>query len=241
MGRIALTCFRKNPKLAQCDARSVFAAVIMASQLGLEPGIAGQGFLVPYGRECQFIPGWQGLIDLTARAGRASIWTGAVYEGDEFDYSLGDSPFVHHKPSGREDKLTAVYAIGRINGGQWPVIEVWPIAKVLAHRDRYNKVGKLHYSYQNVEMYARKVALMQVLKYMPKSVELQMAMSLDNAAATGSQNLTITDAIEATWVPEETEPSPEPIPQEPVKTGTEGVKEALKKGQQGVKWPGDAA
>ena len=31
MTRIALTEFRKNPKLGECDPRSVFAAVIMAS------------------------------------------------------------------------------------------------------------------------------------------------------------------------------------------------------------------
>jgi recombination protein RecT len=38
MVRIALTAFRMNPKLAQTDPRSVFAAVIQSSQLGLEVG-----------------------------------------------------------------------------------------------------------------------------------------------------------------------------------------------------------
>lgn len=237
MVRIALTSFRKDPKLSRCEPKSVFASVIIASQLGLEPGIGGQGYLIPYLNrkmdryECQFIPGWQGLVDLVARAGRASVWTGAVYDGDVFDYALGDAPFVHHKPCGEEKKLIAVYAVGRVNGATYPVVEVWPFNKIESHRDRYNQVGKSHYSYENIEMYGRKVALLQVLKYMPKSVELQTAIDLDHSAPTG-QGLTIDDAVTGNWVGEPDEP-PEP---EGTKLGVEAVKEQL-----GKKRPGDAA
>ena len=202
MARIALTCFRKTPQLAQCDPKSVFAAVITASQMGLEPGI--NCHLVPFKRECQLIPDWKGLVDLVHRAGRASVWTGAVYEGDQFDYGLGDSPFVDHKPLAaqeNETQLRFVYAIGRVHGSEWPVVEVWPVAKVIAHRERYNKVGDRHYSFENLEMYARKVALLQVLKYMPKSVELVTAVSLEHASRDGGQHLTVEEAIEGKdWI-----------------------------------------
>lgn len=232
MARIALTCFRSNPKLGQCDPRSVFAAVIMASQLGLEPGIGGSAFLIPYGRECQFVPGWQGLVDLASRAGRSSLWTGAVYAGDEFDYELGDSPFIKHKPTATEEsieKLTHVYAVGRVTGSDWPVLEVWTVAKVKAHRDRYNKVGTRHYSHGNLEMYARKVALLQVLKYMPKSSELQTAIALDNAASTGEQRIEMKDAIDATWVPVEEAEGAEPV-EMPATKGMASVKEKMRRG-----------
>lgn len=206
--------------------------MIIASQLGLEPGVAGQGYLVPYLNrktdryECQFIPGWQGLVDLTARAGRASVWTGAVFDGDVFDYALGDSPFVQHKPCGREDKLMYVYAVGRVNGASYPVVEVWPVTKIETHRDRYNKVGNSHYSYDNLEMYGRKVALLQVLKYMPKSVELQTAIDLDNSSQSASgQGLTIDEAVTGSWVPEPEEPPKS----EEAKLGVEAVKDQLKK------------
>lgn len=203
LARICLTEFRKNPKLGNCDPRSVFAAVIQASQLGLEPGVRGRAYLVPYGNECQFIPGWMGLVDLVNRTGRATAWTGAVFEGDEFDYALGDSPYVKHKPGNEYDpaKITHVYAVGRVNGSDHPIIEVWPITKVLRHRDRYNKVGKAHYSYTNWEMYARKVPLLQVLKYLPASVELESAITAIYAAEAGRQDITVKDAIEGTWVP----------------------------------------
>jgi recombination protein RecT len=210
MTRIALTEFRKNTKLAECDPRSVFAAIITASQLGLEPGIQGQAYLIPYKGECQLVPGWQGYVDLVSRAGRASVWTGAVYEGDEFEWGMGDKQYINHRPGPNfgVGKLTHVYAVGRIKGSEWPVIEVWTVARVVKHRDLYNKVGNRHYSYtddNNFEMYGRKVALLQVIKYMPKSIEIQRVIDLDLAGETGSQRHSINDAIEGNWsyVPDE--------------------------------------
>jgi len=203
MSRIALTAFRRNPALGNCDPRSVFAAVIQASQLGLEPDTLGRSYLIPYGRECTFIPGWRGLVELVQRSGQATVWTGAVFQGDEFDYTLGDSPFIRHQPCGEDDPslLTHVYAVGRVKGAEWPILEVWTLPRVMRHRDRYNKVGKRHYSHANVEMYARKVVLLQVLKYMPMSADLATAVALNDAAEIGNQKLTVQDAIDGTWSP----------------------------------------
>ena len=56
------------------------------------------------------------------------------------------------------------------------------------HLTTYNKVGNRHYalsSENNFEMYARKVALLQVLKYMPASIELANAVDVTNAAESG--------------------------------------------------------
>ncbi|HEY0684700.1 MAG TPA: recombinase RecT [Steroidobacter sp.] len=207
MMRIALTEFRKNPKLGQCDPRSVFAAIIMSSQLGLEPGILGQSYLVPYKTECQLIPGWQGFVDLVSRTGRATCWTGAVYRGDQFDYALGDRPFITHRPgddvSQHPDNLRYLYAVGRVKGAEWPVIEVWSAEKVIKHRNYFNKVGDRHYSFEHFEMYGRKVPLLQVIKYMPKSVELQRAQDLEYASQRGSQLIDISSASDGSWVPPE--------------------------------------
>lgn len=188
MCRLALTQFSSNKALQNCSPQSIAASIVVASQMGLEIGVGGQGYLVPYKGTCQFIPGWQGLVDLLSRSGRATAWTGAVFEGDEFEYQLGDTPFVRHRPGVEDDpaKLIYVYAVGRVNGSQWPVIDVWRIAKIWKHRDQFNKVGSQHYSFRNQEMYARKIPLLQVLKYMPKSIELSMAMQAEGAANTGA-------------------------------------------------------
>lgn len=194
MTRVALTAFRQNPDIAKCTPASIFAAIIISSQLGLEIGVLGHAYLVPYKAECTLIPGWRGLVDLVSRAGKATVWTGAVYEGDDFSYRLGDSPFLDHVPAGGDDtfeKLTHVYAIGRVKGSDWPVIEVWTKAKVMRHRDKHNKVGGIHYSYKYFEAYGRKVALLQVLKYVPLSVEVARAYELEVSAEKGTQRLTL--------------------------------------------------
>lgn len=189
MMRLTLTEFSKNPKLQQCSSNSIFSSIIIASQLGLEPGVNGQGYLVPYNGTCTFIPGWKGLVDLAQRGGRSSVWTGAVYEGDEFDYMLGDSPYCRHKPCGEfdESKLTHVYAIGRVKDSEMPIIEVWPVRKVREHFKKTVVKGLQpnHYSHKHFEAYAKKVALLQVLKYMPQSIELSNAVDVSSAVEQG--------------------------------------------------------
>lgn len=187
MARLAVTAFSTTPKLQECDARSIVASVMTASTLGLEPGVNGQGFLIPYGKTCTFVPGWKGLVDIVNRSGRATVWTGAVFQGDDFEYALGDNPFIRHRPGDEDDadKLTHTYAVGRVNGSNLPVLEVWTIKKIWKHRDKYNKVGLRHYSFRDPEMYARKVPLLQVLKYMPSSIELSNALTAAHAAENG--------------------------------------------------------
>ena len=197
MMRLALTCFSTNPLLRNCTPQSILSSVVVASQLGLEPGIAGQGYLIPYKETCTFVPGWQGLVGLLNNSGRATAWTGAVFEGDMFEFQLGSEPRCVHVPGenfGDPDKLTWVYACGKVNGSEQPVIEAWPVTRVWRHRDKFNKVGKRHYSFENPEMYARKVVLLQVLKYMPRSIELNNAIAASEAAELGKAT-TITDGV----------------------------------------------
>jgi len=220
MCRIALTAFRTTPKLGECDPTSVFAAVIQAAQLGLEPGLNGRCYLIPYGNTCTFVPGWKGLVELVNRSGRASVWTGVIYQGQKFDYQQGDSPKLSIPDISNEDNpelIAYTYAVGRVKGADQPVIELWSKEKIEKHRDKYNKVGKQHYSYKHWEMYARKVPLLQVLKYLPATPELEAALILNDAAEMNAQHLTIKDAIEGTFVP---------IPAEEIVNEHEGLKAA---------------
>lgn len=216
MLRIAQTTVRKNPKLLECDPYSFLGAVIVLSQLGLEPDVLGQAYLVPYYDKragkliCTPIPGWQGYVDLVSRAGRATVWTGAALPGDDFDYQMGDNPFVHHKNTDKtewDSPLTHAYGCGRIKGADLTVNETWPAGKIWRHRDRFNKLKDAHYSFQHPEMYARKVPLLQVIKYMPKSVELQTAYELDDGASAG-MSIDMKQALDGSWAPppEATEP-----------------------------------
>ena len=69
MARLALTAFRTNRGLQNCTPSSIMAAVMSAAQLGLEPHVQGQCYLVPHGNECTLIVGYQGLLDLIRRSG----------------------------------------------------------------------------------------------------------------------------------------------------------------------------
>ncbi len=193
MARLALTCFSQNEDLRKCSLGSIFSSIIVASQLGLEIGVNGQGYLIPYKGTCTFVPGWKGLQDLVNRTGRATSWTGAVFEGDKFSYSKGTNPRIDHEENGEDDisKLTHVYAVGRVNGSEWPIIEVWTAEKVKKHFKKNNKVGERHYGNKHFEMYARKVVLLQVLKYLPASTELTAAIDL-SLAQTNGRNVTLT-------------------------------------------------
>lgn len=232
MARIALTAFRTTRNLDKCEPRDVFAAIIMSSTLGLEIGIQGQAYLVPYKNNrtnkyvCQFIPGWKGLVDLAQRSGRSTVWTGAVYKGDEFEYAYGTQPEIHHKPGEGLDEpenMTHTYAVGWVKGAQYPIIEVWPVAKLLRHRDRYNKVGDDHYSHTHPEMYARKIPLLQVLKYMPSSVELNTALTLDQSAEGGGQTIDLAQAIDGSFAAAAGEDSAAEKPGAPTKEQAIGL------------------
>lgn len=205
MARIALTSLRVNPKLMECTRDSFYGSLMAASQLGLEPGINGQCYLIPYWDNrnkvstCTLVPGWRGYMDLVNRTERATASTEAVYDGDEFDYDLGTKVRIHHKRgkwTGTDSALQFVYSVGHIKGlEEFPQIDVWDIDKVWAHRNKQNKVGDRHYSYAHPEMYARKIPLLQVIKYLPSSIELVDASALDTAATEGRQALTIDMAL----------------------------------------------
>jgi len=59
MARLALTAFSTSDALQRCTTKSIAASIMTAGQLGLEPGVNGAGFLVPYGTTCTFVPGWK--------------------------------------------------------------------------------------------------------------------------------------------------------------------------------------
>ena len=206
MARIALTEFRKNPRLGQCSPRSVFASVIMASQVGLEPGLTGQAHLVPYGQECTFIPGYQGLIELVRRTGKVKrIEAHVVHERDTFEYSTGLQTILRHVPYfGDEDPGAArlAYAVAEFTDGGYHV-EVMSRKDIETIKSRVASVRSGRDTPWNTdadEMW-RKTVIRRICKYLPKSAELSLAVALDDAAMSGRQRVDLTDAIDGTWAP----------------------------------------
>lgn len=218
--RVALTEFRKNPKLAECDPYNVLACALTATQLGLEVGLMGQAYIVPFfnrklgAQEAQLIPGYQGLISLAMRSGMLdALYSRVVYAGDEFSFTYGTKEEIRHISKGEEDdtKITHAYAVAHIKGSSVPVFEVMPVAKIVKIRDKANRIGESHYSNEYWGEYCRKTVIRRLVKYLPKSAELVMAAELDELAASGkAQNISVEKVVTGEWLPEHENESPAP-------------------------------
>jgi recombination protein RecT len=222
MARIALTCFRMNPTLAECTPGSVFAAVVQASQLGLEPGLMGQAYLIPYNKkvkrngrdewikECQLIPGYQGLLDLVRRTGLVvSIEAHVVYSRDHFDLSFGLTPVLEHKPvlDGDRGERRLAYAVAKLKDGGVHV-EVMTRTEIESIRDRSQNVvnakkyGKTTPWDTDTDQMWLKTVLRRISKFLPKSPELAVALELDRLASSGyAQGIELKDAIAGEYTP----------------------------------------
>lgn len=188
MLRITMTCVRRTPKLAECDPKSLFGAVIEASQLGLEPGI--RAHLVPFGKEVQLIADYRGLMDLARRSGEiGSISAHAVHEGDDFDFVLGTDSYIRHRPKGT-GPVTHVYAVAKWKDGKTTQFEVMTAAEVEAVKAKSRGANSASSPWKtDYDAMAKKSVIRRLCKYLPSSMELQRAVVLDEAGDRGEQRL----------------------------------------------------
>jgi phage RecT family recombinase len=90
-----------TPALLNCDPGTVMLSVMKAAKLGIDvaAGPLGHGALVPFGKECTFVPMFKGLVMLAVTAGVVRDMTPVlVYEKDHFVPIEGDTPKVEHRP-----------------------------------------------------------------------------------------------------------------------------------------------
>lgn len=194
MIRLACTEFAKNPLLQKCTPVSVFGAIIQASQLGLEIGVLGQAYLVPYRNnktntyEAQFIPGYKGLIGLARRSGEVtSIETNIVYANDRFDLKLGLDTSVEHVPNldGDRGAPRLVYGVAKFRDGghhfEW--MTMGDVNKIRA-RSKASSNGPWVTDYEQM---VRKTLIRRMSNYLPMSIELQLAIQIGDAAEEGKR------------------------------------------------------
>jgi recombination protein RecT len=192
MLRLVLTACTRNPKLLECTQASVYSAVLQCAQLGLEPDLLGQAFLVPFRDTkknqtvCQLIPGYLGLLNLARRSGQiASIEGRVVRRGDRFRYVYGLVPVLEHKPDiEAKGAVSHAYAIARFLHGGSPSWEVMTKAEIEEHRARSRAANSGPWVTDWNAM-ALKTVLRKLCKLLPSSVELATAVALDEAADAG--------------------------------------------------------
>jgi len=220
--RLIVANVTKTPALQRCSMESIFRSALQAAELGLEPGSAtGEGYLVPYGENCTFIPGYRGLISLAFRSGHVkSVTAQVVYQGDKFEFELGLEPKLRHVPDATAErdpaKITFAYCIVQLlEGGV--VYDVMTRGEVDAIRRR-SKAGNSGPWVTDYAEMAKKTVTRRCLKYAPMSVEMSKALALDEAVETG----------EAGFIDAEFESLDMPEPEEAA-TKTSAVKERIGK------------
>jgi len=184
--RVAFSQVARTPSLHRCDSRTIVDSVVMAASLGLEIGVNGLCYLVPYKGRCQFQLGYKGMIELARRSGEiTTLIARAVYENDEFEYNYGLDEVLIHKPatSGR-GKLTHVYAMAKLKDGGhcFDVLTREDVEKAKKSAASTNGPWSTHYD----EM-AKKTAIKRLFKYLPVSIEAQNVVAMDDAADRGEQ------------------------------------------------------
>ncbi|OBK92618.1 hypothetical protein A5646_03315 [Mycobacterium sp. 1245499.0] len=211
--RLVMTEVRKNPMLTQCTQESFAGALLTASALGLEPGVNGEAWLVPYRDrkrgivECQFIMGYNGVAKLFWQSPHADrLDAQLVCANDHFRYVKGLSPILEHVESdGDRGDPIAYYAIVGVKGAQpmWDVFKPEAIAQL-----RGGRVGTKGDIDDPQRWMERKTALKQVLKLAPKSTRLDLAIRADERSGSDlykSQGMEV-HAIEPGFIETEAEP-----------------------------------
>jgi recombination protein RecT len=185
MARIALTTIRTNPKLLECSVPSLLGAVMQAAQLGLEPGLIGHCYLVPFKNnktgqtDVQFIIGYKGMIDLARRSGNIeSIYAHAVYSNDTFEYEYGLHPKLVHKPAMTDrGEFIGAYAVAHFKDGGYQ-FEFMPKEEIEKRRKR-SKASNNGPWVTDYEEMAKKTVIRHMWKYLPISIEIQQQATQD--------------------------------------------------------------
>ena len=215
--RVIFTATMKNPKIIECTPESILQSVISCSQLGLEP-ILGRAYLIPYKNsklignrwekvlECQFQPGYQGLIDLARRTNTIrDVYALNVFENDDFDLTFGTDRKIHHRPwylnkdNKEPGEIIGVYAVWEMKDGtKHP--EFMPISDVYKRRD---KSQAYKYAMDNPnnkgaqdcpwitwpEEMIIKTVIKHSSKLVPASIDFMQAVALDEAADLGRSQI----------------------------------------------------
>jgi len=174
-----------NPQLRRAEPMSIIGAAMVAATMQLQviPTL-GQCYIIPYGSKAQFQIGYLGLLQLCQRSGQfkkilaAPVHEGEYVSGDEFD-----EDYVFDKKQKKSDKVIGYMAKFELLNG-FTKVAYWDIDKVKAHAQKFSQAYRNGYNSpwkSDFDAMAQKTVLKSILKYAPKSIEMQNAVTFDQA------------------------------------------------------------
>lgn len=202
--RVALTGFRKVPKLLDCNRQSLFAALLDCARLGLTP-CTEQASLVPFGKEVTLIVGYEGFVQLMYRSGEVEqVVAELVYDADEWEYSLGDGGRFFHRPNILADDRGPVlfaYCYAALRGGGRTRVAIVTRKEAERLQRDYGRGDKRSAWYTNFEAMWLKTAVRRAQKFAPKSSELRRALDVDGVTYAAGEVVPPADVVDGEVVP----------------------------------------
>ena len=174
-----------NPQLRNAEPMSIIGAAMVAATMQLQviPTL-GQCYIIPYGKKAQFQVGYLGLLQLCQRSGQfkkilaAPVHEGEYVSGDEFD-----EEYVFDKKQKKSDKVIGYMAkVELLNG--FTKVSYWDIDKVKAHATKFSQAFRAGFNSpwkSDFDAMAQKTVLKSILKFAPKSIEMQNAVTFDQS------------------------------------------------------------
>jgi recombination protein RecT len=187
---------RANPKIMNVinkNPDSFFTAYMASLSLDLMPNtVEREASLIPYGDSIQFIPEYRGLIKAARRSGEIlTLNAELVFEGEEFEVSLGSDRKLIHKPKLEQDrtqydKMIYAYATAKLTNG-----ETVFAAMSRGEIDKIQRTVKTQSTDTPWKAWPERMAIKTVIKrltqILPKSNDdsLARAVAYDNLSESG--------------------------------------------------------
>ena len=184
--RTIVTAVQMEPKLLAADRKTLISSCMKAAQDGLlldgrEAGLSVYNDRQNGGQTVAYMPMVGGILKKIRQSGEIrSIRAHVVYEGDQFDFELGDDERIHHKPNlAQQGRPLAAYAIAKFRDGDIQR-EVMSVAQIERIRAKATGIGKACWASEWGEM-AKKTVIRRLAKRLPSSNDLDQVLQSDNA------------------------------------------------------------
>lgn len=174
-----------NPQLRKAEPMSIIGAAMVAATMQLQviPTL-GQCYIIPYGNKAQFQVGYLGLLQLCQRSGQfKKILAAPVHEGEYISGNEFDEDYVFDKKQRKSDKIVGYMAKFELLNG-FAKVAYWDVDRVKAHATKFSQAYRSGYTSpwkSDFDAMAQKTVLKSILKYAPKSIEMQNAVTFDQA------------------------------------------------------------
>ena len=174
-----------NPQLRKAEPMSIIGAAMVAATMQLQviPTL-GQCYIIPYGSKAQFQVGYLGLLQLCQRSGQfKKILAAPVHEGEYISGDEFDEDYVFDRKQRKSDKVIGYMAKFELLNG-FTKVAYWDIDKVKAHATKFSQAFRAGFNSpwkSDFDAMAQKTVLKSILKFAPKSIEMQNAVTFDQS------------------------------------------------------------